>query len=120
MGFPQFQPPPGHIRSYSIRWASSRLRAAPFGKISTGADASKIRANDVGSTQLLVCEVHPQPRYESLCSVIFRWENQRARQRRHVELSRGQSLQIHVTPAVAASRARSSATSTKQASAVTQ
>src|ERR1700733_10861448 len=120
IGFPQFQPPPGHMRSYSIRRARSRRCAAPSGKISTGADASKISANEVGSTQLLVCGVHPQPRYESFCSLIFRWENKRARQRRHVALSRGQSLQIHFPPAATASRARASAASTQQASAVTQ
>src|SRR5580692_6355269 len=120
IGFPQFQPPPGHMRSYSIHRASSRRRAAPLGKRSPGVDASKISASDVGSTQLLVCGVHPQPRQESFCSVIFRWENKRARQRRHVALSRGQSLQIHLTPAATASRAFASAASTQQASAVTQ
>src|SRR5580700_4196402 len=108
------------MRSYSIHRASSRRRAAPLGKSFTGVDASKIRASEVGSTQLLVCGVHPQPRQESFCSVIFRWENKRARQRRHVALSRGQSLQIHLTPAATASRAFASAASTQQASAVTQ
>src|SRR5580704_17900396 len=120
IGFPQFQPPPGHMRSYSIHRASSRRRAAPLGKSFTGVDASKIRASEVGSTQLLVCGVQPQPRYESFCSVIFRWENKRARQRRHVALSCGQSLQIHFTPAATASRACASAASTQQASTVTQ
>src|ERR1700728_2473929 len=108
------------MRSYSIRRASSRRRAAPLGNTSAGFDARRISANEVGSTQLLVCGVHPQPRYESFCSVTFRWENKRARQRRHIALSRGQSSQIHLTPAATASRACASAASTQQASAVTQ
>src|SRR5580692_7667094 len=107
------------MRSYSIRRANSRRRAAAFGKDFIGLIASRITANEVGSTQLLVCGVHPQPRYESFCSVIFRGENKRARQRRQVALSRGQSLQIHLTPAATASRVRASAASTQQASAVT-
>ena len=61
-----------------------------------------MRANEVGSTQLLVPGVQPHPRYDLFtgCSSL-RVENL-ARNRRHGVVSLGQSSQSHLMPAVAA------------------
>src|ERR1700688_1525128 len=64
-GFPQFQPPPTHMRSYSSASPSFRRFCAELGSTESCWPSSASRAKAVGSTQLLVLGVQPQPRAPS-------------------------------------------------------
>ena len=118
-GLPEFQPPPGHIRSYSRASASSRRRSASEGRWSGGASFRLISANEVGSTQLLVPGVQPQPRSAMLIGCRSLCEESLARKRRQGVESCGQSWHSHWRPAASAGE-ESSRASTQQLSAVTQ
>src|SRR5215831_10772096 len=99
MGLPQFQPPPGHMRSYNKPTASDKREALLRGLHSAGTSERACMANAVGSTQLLVRGVHPHPRKESSCMFTALEERMAESMRLHNALSRGKSSQSHFSPA---------------------
>src|SRR5271155_3736758 len=80
-GFPEFHPPPGHIRSQSIASASSLRFSASCDNRSRGNRRIRINAYEVGSTQLLVFAVHAQPQSELFWRVMFEDGERRWRKR---------------------------------------
>src|ERR1700722_10465006 len=100
--------------------ASSRRRLASGGSLLREAWSRLMRAKEVGSTQLLVPGVKPQPRYDLFTGCSSLCVENLARNRRHGVVSPGQSWQSHLMPAVAAPDESAALSRTQQPSEVTQ